>query len=239
MPSFRSALLLALSGALLAAGNLRASDAIPEPAGGASATVVQTHVTAELIPENTLVFGGRSTDVILHLHMDDNWHTYWINPGDAGLATTIKWTLPPGWTAGPIQWPVPEVHAMGPLTTYGYGGDVYLLTTLKVSPDNSDKVSDVTIHARAEFYTQSEDAARNFTEQTNAFLNLFRGLAANSPAHPADADVKAVFDSIKITQKGDRAEVLATIPPSFLRKLVRDPAGSAIGGEAPPKQDKK
>ena len=110
-------------------------------------------------------------------------------------------------------------------------------------PGQSDVVVSLrmltTIHARAEFYTQSEDAARNFTEQPNAFLNLFRGLAANSPAHPADADVKAVFDSIKITQKGDRAEVLATIPPSFLRKLVRDPAGSAIGGEAPAKQDKK
>jgi len=43
--------------------------------------------------------------------------------------------------------------------------------------------------------------------------------------------VKAVFDSIKVTQKGDRAEVLATIPPSFLRKLVNDPARNAVQGE--------
>ena len=107
-------------------------------------------------------------------------------------------------------------------------------------PGQSDVVVSLrmltTIHARAEFYTQSEDAARNFTEQTNAFLTIFRGLAANSPAHPADADVKAVFDSIKVTQKGDRAEVLATIPPTFLRKLVNDPARNAMGGEAPAAQ---
>jgi hypothetical protein len=109
-------------------------------------------------------------------------------------------------------------------------------------PGQSDVVVSLrmltTIHARAEFYTQSEDAARNFTEQSNAFLSIFRSLSANSAAHPSDADVKAVFDSIKITQKGDRAEVLATIPPSFLRKLVRDPAGSAIGGEAAMPQKK-
>ncbi len=88
-----------------------------------------------------------------------------------------------------------------------------------------------TIHARAEFYTQSEDAARNFTDQTTTFLALFRSIQANTAPGPADADVKAVFDSIKVTQKGERAEVLATIPPSFLRKLVNDPARNAVTGE--------
>ena len=81
-----------------------------------------------------------------------------------------------------------------------------------------------TIHARADFYTQSEEAARNFTDQTSTFLALFHSIQANTAPGPGDADVKAVFDSIKVTQKGDRAEVTATIPPSFLRKLVNEPA---------------
>ena len=91
---------------------------------------------------------GNLFEVALHLHMDPNWHTYWINPGDAGLATMIKWTLPPGWSTGPIQWPTPEVHMMGPLTTYGYGGDVYLLTT--ITPPKIDlmgAVPDLQAHA--------------------------------------------------------------------------------------------
>jgi thiol:disulfide interchange protein/DsbC/DsbD-like thiol-disulfide interchange protein len=131
MRLFRPLFILALLGILLTPRmNLRASDALPEPSGGRSATVTQPHVTAELIAETPN--GVLPFDVALHLHMDPDWHTYWINPGEAGLATTIKWTLPPGWTAGPIRWPTPEVHAMGPVTTYGYGGDVYLLT--KISP---------------------------------------------------------------------------------------------------------
>jgi thiol:disulfide interchange protein/DsbC/DsbD-like thiol-disulfide interchange protein len=129
MPTFRSPVLPALIGAFLAAGFLRASDAIPVPSGNRSATVTQTHVTAELLAETPKAAHG-DFDVALHLHMDPDWHTYWINPGEAGLATTIKWTLPPGWTAGPIEWPTPEVHDMGGVTTYGYGGDVYLLTTI-------------------------------------------------------------------------------------------------------------
>jgi hypothetical protein len=90
------------------------------------------------------------------------------------------------------------------------------------------------IHARAEFYTQSAEAARNFTDQTTTFLALFRSIQANVQPGPGDADVKAVFDSIKVKQNGDRAEVLATIPPSFLRKLVNDPARNAVQGETQP-----
>ncbi len=109
-------------------------------------------------------------------------------------------------------------------------------------PGDSDVVVSLrmltTIHARAEFYTQSEEAARNFTEQTNTFLAVFRGIQANTAAGPGDTDVKTVFDSIKITQNGDRAEVLATIPPGFLRKLVSEPARNAVQGEGAPKAGK-
>ena len=85
------------------------------------------------------------------------------------------------------------------------------------------------IHARADFYTQSEQAARQFTEQTGTFLALFRGIQTHAAGGPADADVKAVFDSIEITQKGERAELTATIPIGFLRKLVTQPAGEPQG----------
>ena len=113
-----------------------ASEAIPNaPTSGVSAAVKQPHVTAELISESTTLKIGQPFDVILHLHMDEGWHTYWINPGDAGLATAIKWTLPPGiQAAGPIEWPTPEIHAMGPLATYGYAGDAYLLTKMTPIP---------------------------------------------------------------------------------------------------------
>jgi hypothetical protein len=90
------------------------------------------------------------------------------------------------------------------------------------------------IHARADFYTQSEQAARQFTDQTATFLTLFRGVEAEAIKGSGDADVKAVFDSIEITQKGDRAELTATIPPGFLRKLVNQPAGEAHGEPAAP-----
>ena len=90
------------------------------------------------------------------------------------------------------------------------------------------------IHARADFYTKSEEAARDFTTQTTSFLALFRGIQSSATKGSGDADLKAVFDSIAITQHGDRAEVTATIPPGFLRKLATEPAQNAVHGETAP-----
>jgi thiol:disulfide interchange protein/DsbC/DsbD-like thiol-disulfide interchange protein len=158
--------------ALIAAtATAHASDPISAPAQGASATVTQPHVTAELIPETTAVQAGQPFDVALHLHMDAGWHTYWINPGDAGLATRITWTLPPGFTAGPIQWPTPEKHSMGPLVTYGYGGDVYLLTTLTPPKDNLPQHFDV--KAKASWLVCQEECIPGKAELT---LSLDSGL---------------------------------------------------------------
>lgn len=45
----------------------------------------------------------------LQLSHPENWHSYYFNSGGVELAPAIQWTLPEGFTAGPIQWPVPEV----------------------------------------------------------------------------------------------------------------------------------
>jgi thiol:disulfide interchange protein/DsbC/DsbD-like thiol-disulfide interchange protein len=190
----------------LIAGGLaaHASDPILPPAGGASASVTQPHVTAELIPENTSVQAGQPFDVALHLHSDEGWHTYWINPGDAGLATTIKWTLPPGFTAGPIQWPTPEKHDMGGLMTYGYAGDVYLLTT--ITPPKTDLPQHFDIKAKAAWLVCKEECIPGKADLTlpmdSGLLNLrlpidnkdfFEQARARLPIPATDWKVSAVI----------------------------------------------
>ena len=46
--------------------------------------------------------------VALRQTIRPKWHTYWKNPGEFGLPTEIKWTLPAGAKAGPIVWPTPQ-----------------------------------------------------------------------------------------------------------------------------------
>src|SRR5206468_2097081 len=72
----------------------------------ASAIAVKTaHVEAELVAAKTALVPGEPTTVALRLVLEKGWHTYWRNPGDSGLPTTLAWTLPPGVEAGPIEWP--------------------------------------------------------------------------------------------------------------------------------------
>ncbi|HEX7706575.1 MAG TPA: thioredoxin family protein [Thermoanaerobaculia bacterium] len=93
------------------------------------------HVTAELLLEKRSVTPGESFDVALRLRMKDGWHTYWKHPGDSGEPTDITWNLPPGFTAGDIQWPYPQKISMAPLTTYGYEGEATLLVPFKAASD--------------------------------------------------------------------------------------------------------
>ena len=58
-----------------------------------------------------------------------------MNPGDSGASTTITWHLPPGWSAGPIQWPYPKRLPVGPLMNFGYEDQVALLSDLKAPAD--------------------------------------------------------------------------------------------------------
>src|SRR4029077_19533605 len=99
------------------------------PAGGAHP------VTARLVPEAPSVAPGTTLWVDLHLDIAPGWHTYWRNPGDSGLPTEIAWTLPAGFTAGDIVWPVPEHFVVSGLGNYGYRDAVDLLVPIAVSRD--------------------------------------------------------------------------------------------------------
>jgi thiol:disulfide interchange protein DsbD len=96
----------------------------------------QSHVHASLVAADASVQPGRPVNVALRLVHDPHWHTYWVNPG-TGLPTTIEWTLPAGWTAGPIQWPVPGTlkDRTGAIVGNGYEGELFLPVTLTPPAD--------------------------------------------------------------------------------------------------------
>lgn len=101
-------------------------------AGGA---VKDAHTAVELITPVPSIQPGRPFWVGLRMVMDEEWHVYWRNPGDSGLPPRIEWDLPPGFAVGEIQWPYPQQLPLSGLTTYGYEGEVLLLTEIVPPPD--------------------------------------------------------------------------------------------------------
>ncbi|MGH6972858.1 MAG: protein-disulfide reductase DsbD domain-containing protein, partial [Caulobacteraceae bacterium] len=93
------------------------------------------HVQATLAAETDGAAPGSTLYVAVVEKIERGWHTYWLNPGDAGEPTSVAWTLPAGWRAGAIVWPPPRRLPVGPLMNYGYEGEAVLAVPLEVPAD--------------------------------------------------------------------------------------------------------
>ncbi|MDE0576927.1 MAG: protein-disulfide reductase DsbD family protein, partial [Opitutales bacterium] len=88
-------------------------------------------VRHSLLSEVEAIAPGQTFTVALFLDHNESFHTYWMNPGTVGLATSLKWTLPEGFEASPIRWQVPEKVKMVIYDAYGYNSDAMLLVDVK------------------------------------------------------------------------------------------------------------
>jgi len=100
--------------------------AIGAGAAIAGPVVNSGHIESELVAQETGIAPGGTIYLALRQKIIPEWHTYWRNPGDAGEATKITWTLPPGWKAGDMVWPTPKTAKLGPLLDYAYEGEVLI-----------------------------------------------------------------------------------------------------------------
>lgn len=101
---------------------------------GGPGPVKAQHLTAELTSSASAVAPGGAVQAGLVLTLEEKWHVYWTNAGDAGEPPAIKWTLPAGITAGPMQFPIPTRLPLGPLMDFGYEDAVAFPVLLKAAP---------------------------------------------------------------------------------------------------------
>jgi thiol:disulfide interchange protein DsbD len=113
-----------------------------------SAAIATSHATASLITDTDVFAPGQAFHLALRLRLAPGWHTYWQNPGDAGIPPSLDLKLPSGVTAGPIVWPAPEVLPEPPLVAYGYTGEVVL--PLAITPP-APFIGPLTISATARY----------------------------------------------------------------------------------------
>lgn len=125
-------------------------------ASSAQAAAKPAPVKASLVAADASVKPGQPLTVALRLVHDAHWHTYWLNPG-TGLATSLRWNLPAGWTAGEIQWPAPLAlkDKAGNTIGNGYEGELFLPITL-TPPANVTAGSSVELKASADWLMCAE-----------------------------------------------------------------------------------
>jgi thiol:disulfide interchange protein len=173
--------------------------ALPALATAQTAVVRTDEVRAELVahaPEG--VAPGRPVWLGLAIEHAPHWHTYWKNPGDSGLPTTLNWQLPAGATAGEIAWPTPNRLPVGPLVNYGYEGGLLLPVPVTLPADfQADALNvrlsaqwlvckDVCIPQQGEFALRVPAKA-----STAGHAAAFAAAWAAQPKDAADAAVRA------------------------------------------------
>ena len=165
-----------------------------------------------LVSEQRSICAGASFCLGLHLRHPTGAHSYWKHPGIVGLATTVAWELPPGFVAGDIQWPAPEVVKMAGYDAQGYQGETLLLIPLTAPADLTAKT--VTLTAKVSWMccgttcspaadvpfavTLPVTAAAETDPATHALFEKFRAQVPR-PDPAWHTEVKREHDSILLT----------------------------------------
>ncbi len=156
-----------------------------EPATGGFATLEGKHpVTVELISEHASIQPGGTSRIGVHFELEDGWHIYAKEPGDAGLPTSINWSALAGASFGPLAWPAPQTfEESGDIKTFGYSGAVVLSSEVTASPALKPG-DELPIRAEVKWL-----ACKEICLPGSALLQLSLPGSASTPVASSDAEL--------------------------------------------------
>jgi thiol:disulfide interchange protein len=163
------------------------------PPGGGTGP---THIHATLLAEGPVAPGGTVTLAVL-MQPEAGWHGYWSNPGDAGLALTLDWTLPGGSKIGAMRFPVPQTLLISGLMNHVYEHDYVVLVPLTV-PATAAPGGKLDISAQANWLACTLQICVPERAELHGTVTVGAGIAdprfnAWRAALPAPLDRPAVF----------------------------------------------
>jgi len=198
---------------LLALAGLTPAFADSLPSDGPS------HIHAALVAERAAQ-PGETITLALVMQPAKDWHGYWSNPGDAGLAPTLDWTLPKGASAGAMQFPVPQTLLVAGLMNHVYAHDFAILIPFTL-PRDAKAGSTLPISAKAQWLACSA----TICVPEDAVLTTIVAVAkpgAVSTADPRFADWRAALPAPL-----DQPAHFSTTATGY-RLAIPFPAGTAI-----------
>ncbi|HEX8572373.1 MAG TPA: thioredoxin family protein [Allosphingosinicella sp.] len=187
------------------------------PAASAEAPP-QRHVGTQFIAETPRPAAGSLVTLAIRMTPEPGWHGYWKNPGDSGVEPSVKWTLPSGSAAGPLEYPVPGRLVVGGLMNYVYEGPYALLLKLKV-PEGLAEGTRLPIRGRFDYLVCTKESC--VPESADLAIDLSVGAAG--AAHPNRAAFdgfrkalpKPLSSEARFERIGDRFRLAIPLPTSM------------------------
>jgi len=155
--------------------------ALPPLHGRAQATATAPHLTVQLVVPPAQIYPGQHFTAGLYFKLAPGWHVYWSNAGDSGEPPAIQWMLPPGITAGAMQFPAPQRLPLGPLMDFGYENQVLFPIPVHVASDFKPAGSAATLGGKVTWLV-----CREVCIPGKATLLVNRPALAGAPTSPGN-----------------------------------------------------
>lgn len=188
-----------------------------------TASVQTDRASSTLSSELSGFAPGETTWFVFEQELADGWHVYWKNPGDSGLPLEFSWSLPDGFEAGGIVYPLPERIPVGPLANFGHHGKPVFLASI-TAPENLTLGDTVDIELGATWLICEEICVPESgrfqlslpVEETPRFVEDVKGRADK-----ARLDVPAPLDGTAKFSASD-SEIIVAIQSADLEALSAD-----------------
>ena len=154
---------------------------------------------------------GRPFDAAFRFQLAPGWHIYWKNAGDSGLPPSIQWSLPEGFAAGDLQYPVPKRHhAAGGITTNILDGEPLLLA--RITPPKTISQQNVTLGAKVQYLICATKCIR---EEAKVRLEL----AVQPPGMPVGLANDELFRSARNALPKEQSKYLSVVAATEPKEL--------------------
>jgi hypothetical protein len=163
--------------------------------GAAMAGIRSGKATVAWIGESVTCEAGKPLQTAIRMVHDPGWHSYWINPGEAGVKTSVSWKLPPGWKTGGLGYPAPSRFTTSGLAGFGYEGTVLL--PVKITPPE------------------------DFTGTARLSAVISWLACGEAGCVPGKAEIHLDLSAGIPKQTEEAREILAAHPPPALREIPR------------------
>lgn len=183
------------------------------------------HVTLQLLSEFESIDPASSFWVALKFDIIPNWHIYWRNPGDSGMAPQVAWKLPQGFLASQIFWPPPKQIPLMHLANFGYKGEVLLLSQITAPPSLPPDI-DIEIIADLAWVVCKEDC---IPEEGQLTLNL--RTAPNTTPSIWKAKIDRVVDTLAESRPALKASAREE-GPKALKVVIERPLEDIVAATA-------
>ncbi len=202
-----------------------------------------------LVADTTAVAPAQPFLLGIRFKLADGWHLYWRFPGDSGAAPQVKWTLPPGFEAGAIQWPLPHsLKSEGDIFTNVYEGE--LLLPVEIRPPATLPEGPLVFKAQLKWYVCAETCLPGEDEVTitltsgtptrtnHELFTVWKNRLPQSTPPPFSADWNRAPDGLAVKIEGipagQKVEIFPMPPagatadhPEVVSRTFRIPAPGA------------